>query len=283
MVEYNDLERTIMVNTVYPDSPAEKAGIKVGDYFYSVDGKTVEELGYTNAVNYVRGEIGTEVTLVMLLGEEYITVKAIRAEVEELNVVYDIDEENNIGYVQIVSFKDNTFAQFKKAIDSLEEAGVNGIIFDLRNNPGGYVDSVVSVISYLIPDGNPVMSYQYKGWAKTVLNTKDEGEDHVVDLPFVVICNQYTASAGEIFTAAIRDYRDKEMLTAKIVGVNTYGKGIMQRPYELGDGSTITMTIAYYNPPSGVNYNGVGITPDVIAESDSQLDTAYAEINKLVK
>ncbi len=276
MVEYNDLDKTIMVNTVYPDSPAEKAGIKVGDYFHSVDGKTVEELGYTNAVNYVRGEIGTEVTLVMLRGEEYITVKAIRAEVEELNVVYEIDAEKNIGYVQIVSFKDNTFPQFKEAIDSLEEAGVKGIIFDLRNNPGGYVDSVVSVISYLIPDGNSVMSYQYKGRNKIELKSKDSGDDHVVDLPFVVICNQYTASAGEIFTAAIRDYRDNEMLNACIVGVNTYGKGIMQSSYYYPlDKSTVTFTVAYYNPPYGGNYHGEGVKPDVKVEIENNTDTQY--------
>ena len=287
MVEYNDLDKTIMVNTVYPDSPAEKAGIKVGDYFYSIDGKTVEELGYTNAVNYVRGEIGTSVTLVMLRGDELVTVTAIRDEVEEINVAYEIDEEKNIAYVQIVSFKDNTFAQFKKAIDSIEAAGVKGIIFDLRNNPGGYVDSVVSVISYLIPDGERVISYQYKGREDIVLTAKDDGEDHVVDLPFVVICNQYTASAGEIFTAAIRDYREDKILNATIVGVTTYGKGIMQSSYYYPiDKSTVTFTVAYYNPPCNVNYHGIGVIPDVVVEIENNVDTQYEaaveELQKLI-
>ena len=153
MVEYNDQDESIMINTVYPDSPAEKAGIQVGDYIHAVDGKTVEELGYTNAVNYVRGEIGTDVELTMRRGDEYITVVATRAEVEELNVVYEISEDKTVGYIQIVAFKGNTFDQFKEAVDSLEAEGVQGIIFDLRGNPGGYVDSVVAVISYLIPDG----------------------------------------------------------------------------------------------------------------------------------
>lgn len=285
MVEYNDQDETIMVNTVYPGSPAEKAGIKVGDYFYSVDGKTVEELGYTNAVNYVRGEIGTSVTLVMLRDGEKITVTAIRDEVEEINVAYEIDTEKNIGYVQIVAFKDNTFPQFKEAIDSLEAAGVKGIVFDLRNNPGGYVDSVVSVISYLIPDGKPVMSYQYNGYPEKVHYSKDEGEDHKINVPCVVICNQYTASAGEIFTAAIRDYRDKDGLVATIVGVNTYGKGIMQSSYYYPlDKSTVTFTVAYYNPPYGGNYHGTGVAPDVVVEIENNLDTQYeAAVNELQK
>ena len=288
MVEYNDQDETIMVSTVYPGSPAEKAGIKVGDYFYSVDGKTVEELGYTNAVNHVRGEIGTSVTLVMLRGNEYVTVTAIRDEVEEINVAYDIDTEKNIGYVQIVAFKENTFPQFKEAIDALEAAGVKGIIFDLRNNPGGYVDSVVSVISYLIPDGKPVMSYQYKGYAEKVLYSEDEGEDHEINVPCVVICNQYTASAGEIFTAAMRDYRNAGEMSATIVGVNTYGKGIMQSSYYYPlDKSTVTFTVAYYNPPYGGNYHGVGVIPDVVVEiennMDTQIEAAINELQKLIK
>ena len=288
MVEYNDQDETIMVSTVYPGSPAEKAGIKVGDYFYSVDGKTVEELGYTNAVNHVRGEIGTSVTLVMLRSNEYVTVTAIRDEVEEINVAYDIDTEKNIGYVQIVAFKENTFPQFKEAIDALEAAGVKGIIFDLRNNPGGYVDSVVSVISYLVPDGKPVMSYQYKGYAEKVLYSKDEGEDHEINVPCVVICNQYTASAGEIFTAAMRDYRNAGEMSATIVGVNTYGKGIMQSSYYYPlDKSTVTFTVAYYNPPYGGNYHGVGVVPDVVVEiennMDTQIEAAINELQKLIK
>ena len=285
MVEYNDQDETIMVNTVYPGSPAEKAGIKVGDYFYSVDGKTVEELGYTNAVNYIRGEIGTTVTLVILRDGEKITVTAIRDEVEEINVAYEIDTEKNIGYVQIVAFKENTFPQFKEAIDSLEAAGVKGIVFDLRNNPGGYVDSVVSVISYLIPNGKRVMSYQYQGYGEKVRNSKDEGEDHKINVPCVVICNQYTASAGEIFTSAIRDYRNEGEMVATIVGVNTYGKGIMQSSYYYPlDKSTVTFTVAYYKPPYGDNYHGVGVLPDVVVEIENNVDTQYeAAVNELQK
>ena len=288
MVEYNDQDKSIMVNTVYPGSPAEKAGIEFGDIIYAVDGKTVTELGYTNAVYYVRGKIGTDVELTLIRDGEKITVTATRAEVEEINVVHDIDEELNIGYVQIVAFKGNTFEQFKEAIDELTSAGVEGIIFDMRNNPGGYLDSVVSVISYLIPDGNTVISYQYKNQPMITLYSRDEGSDHVVELPFVVLCNQNTASAGEIFTAALRDYDDAQMLEATIVGVTTYKKGIMQNTYYYPfDQSTVTLTVAYYNPPCGVNYHGIGVIPDITIEieddKDTQYEAAVEEMKNLLK
>ncbi len=288
MVEYNDTDESIMVNTVYPDSPAEKAGVKVGDFIIAVDGKTVDEVGYLNAVNYVRGEIGTKVELTLLRGDQTVTVVATRAEVEEINAAYEIDTENNIGYVQIVAFKKNTADQFKAAIDALEAAGVDGIVFDLRNNPGGYVDSVVSVISYLVPNGTLVMSYQYKGRDRTVRLTRDDGEDHVVDLPFVVLCNEYTASAGEIFTAALRDYRNSKMLDATIVGTTTYKKGVMQDTYYYPlDESTVTLTVAYYDPPCGINYDGIGVTPDRVVEydggeTDNQLEAGIEELKKLI-
>ena len=300
MIEYDHVEETLMVNLVYPGSPAEQVGVEVGDYIVGVDGKRVSEIGYLNAVNYVRGEIGTTVNLTLLRGDIEIVVSPVRAEVEEINVDYDIDEENNIGYVKIVSFKGNTFEQFKEAIDALETASVSGIVFDLRDNPGGYLDSVVDVISYLIPSGNTIVSYQYKGSPITTRKSTDDGDtDHTVNIPMVVIANEYTASAGEIFTAAIRDYRNEGMLNATIVGTTTFKKGIMQSSIEYKpDRSTITMTIAYYNPPCGTNYHGVGVSPDVHVElpepvldtetgkylpvEDTQLNTAISELQTLI-
>ena len=310
VIEYDDKNETIQVTTVYLDSPAAKAGIMVGDYIYAIDGVTVEEIGYRNAVYHIRGEIGTSVEITLLRGEDFVTVNAVRAEVEEINVDYSYDEENGIGYVQLVSFKDNTFAQFKKSVDALEELGAKGIIFDVRGNPGGYVYSVCDVISYLIPTGHTIVSYQYKGSMMTELISEADGKkpaengdgqtdvDHTVNVPIVVICDEYTASAGEIFTSAIRDYRNDGMLDATIVGTNTYKKGIMQNTYSYSDGSSATFTVAYYNPPCGVNYHGVGVAPDVTVElptperdpetgeylpiEDTQLKSAIEELQKLI-
>ena len=289
LVEYNHDDESIMVDTVYIGSPADKAGVKAGDYIYAIDGKTVEELGYLKAINYVRGKIGTTVELTFIRGGEFITLSMTREEVEEINVSYELDRQTKIGYVRISQFKDNTFSQFKSAIDYLEENGAVGIVFDLRGNPGGYLHSVTDVISYLIPNGHTVVSYQYKGKSTTVYTTKNDSfnHDHVVNLPFVVICNERTASAGEIFTAALRDYNAQRLLRATIVGTTTYKKGIMQSTYYYADKSSITMTVAYYNPPSGINYHGIGVTPDVVVENadsqtDLQLEAAYSEMHKLL-
>ena len=287
----------------------EAAGLKVGDFIYAVEGVTIEEIGYRNAVYHIRGEIGTSVEITLLRGDDYVTVEAVRDTVEERNVDYTFDEETEIGYVQIVSFKDNTFDQFKKSVDALEELGAKGIIFDLRGNPGGYVYSVCDVISYLIPTGQTIVSYQYKGLTLTELKSEADGKvdvegvtvdyDHEIKVPIVVICDEYTASAGEIFTAAVRDYRNEGMLNATIVGVTTYKKGIMQNSYTYSaDGSSVTFTVAYYNPPCGINYHGIGVSPDVTVElpeperdpetgdflpvEDTQLDAAFTELEKLI-
>ena len=292
MVEYNYDAGTIMVNTVYIDSPAQRAGIQVGDYLHAVDGMTIEELGIDKAVNHIRGEIGSYVNLTLIRGESFVNVTVQRAEVQEINVAYQLDQQTKIGYVQIVAFKGNTFEQFAAAIDALEADGALGIVFDLRGNPGGYLQSVCDVISYLIPNDKTIVTYQYKGSGVIELVSENDetstGQtlDHVVNLPMAVICNEYTASAGEIFTSAIRDYRNEGLIDATIVGTTTYGKGIMQNTYSYADGSSITMTVAYYNPPCGVNYHGTGVTPDINVEltetGDAQLDRAFEAVKNLI-
>ncbi len=305
VVEYNHTDETLLVTNVYIDSPAETAGIKVGDYLIAVDGKSKEEVGYMNLANLVRGEIGSTVTLTLLRGEETIIAKATRAEIEEKTVAYEITE-SNYGYIQITGFKGNTYEQFVEAVDAVEKAGVVGVIFDLRGNLGGYVDAVCNMISYIIPTGHTMVSYQYKGTPLSEIKSTDDihptktnpqntkeplVEDHVLNLPMVVLCNEYTASAGELFTAAIRDYTDMGITNGKIVGTKTFGKGIMQSSWTYpSDGASITMTVAYYNPPCGENYHGDGITPDRVVENeivenatvDKQLSAAYEELTKLL-
>lgn len=290
MIEYNHDDESLMISSVLAGSPAERAGVQKGDYIYAIDGTTVEEIGYLYAVDLIKGEIGSTVELTLLRGEELITIPIVRDVVEETSVIYSIDEEENIGYVAVTIFKSNTAEQFRKAIDDLTKAGVKGIIFDLRDNPGGYVSAACDMISYLIPSGHTIVSYEYKNdplLSPTVIKSLNDGlSDHTVDLPMVVITDQNTASAAEIFTAAIRDYRDKGLLDATIVGTTTYKKGVVQRSFDYTDGSSITITIAYYNPPSGVNFHGVGIEPDVYVEylptEDTQLSAAVIELKKLI-
>lgn len=268
-------EDRILIAGVAELGPAEEVGIEIGDYLVAVDGVPVSELGYEEAIAKVRGEAGTTVVLTVLRGDELLSFTLVRRKLTDHTVRYSIDE-NGIGYVRITNFKVNTGTQFREAIDALEAAGVRGIVFDLRSNLGGALSAVVDMISYLVPEGTPVASFdQYSG----PIESKDS---HVLRVPCVGLCNQYTASASELFIAALRDYSSEEfgLLDATIIGTGTYKKGVMQSTFELYDGSSITLTVAHYNPPSGINYDGVGIVPDIFLENlsedeDTQLLRAY--------
>lgn len=271
----------MLVEEVYRDSGADRAGILAGDVIVAVGGESVAELGYEAAVEKVKGEADTEVEITLLREESLITLSVLRGPFEIKSVTYSLDE-NKIGYVKISSFKDNTYDQFKEAISCFEENGAVGIIYDLRGNLGGYLSSVVKILSHIAPSGTEIVSF-----SNNYANPKKDNDSHSMTLPSVVLCDERTASAAELFTAAIRDFCDFGYFEALTVGERTFGKGIMQSTFKMSDGSTITLTVAYYNSPSGENYHGVGILPDIVVgdeegDVDVQLARAYTEINNLV-
>lgn len=277
-IEFNYIEGTMLITSVMKDSPAEAAGFLPGDYIIGVDGKSIDELGYDGTANAIKGEEGTDVSVTVLRGESEITLTATRAKITEHTVYYEILEDN-IGYIQITAFKENTAEQFGEAMDFIRNEGASGVIFDLRSNGGGYLFSVLDVLEYLVPEDVTMTSYTYLG-STTVLKTEKPDK---LEIPCVVLCNGYTASAAELFTSAVRDYGEMGLLDECVVGTVTYGKGIMQQTFPLGGGASITMTIAYYYTPLGENYHGVGITPDTEIEigsnGDAQLDAALSAIS----
>ena len=293
VVETNYNDGTMLVTSVYIDSPADKAGFKVGDYIAKVNGTPISEIGITNVIYEIRGKIGTTVTITVERDGALLDLVATREQITEKTVSYEITEEG-YGYIAVTDFKGNTDEQFIEAVDALEAAGVKGIIFDMRNNLGGYLDTVCNMLSYIVPTNTRILSYRYKNSNEKVITAKDDttskGEvcDHVITVPMVVLCNEFTASAAEIFTSAIRDYRDDGILKAKTIGMVTYKKGIMQSTYNYAiDGSSVTLTVAYYNPPCGVNYHGIGVAPDIAVElddsgTDNQFATAKNELKALI-
>ena len=291
VVEYNDVDCTVMISEVAIGSPAERAGIKVGDLVYSVDGLLISEIGHRNAVYYVRGEIGTDVTLVMLRGDQLLTFVATRQLIEDRTVGYGITDDN-LGYIQVTSFKGNTDEQFIAAVDHLIELGAKGFVIDLRNNLGGYVQTAVNMLSYILPSDLPLITYDYKTSPDRVLITSTDTNssgvelDSVIDMPIVILCNQYSASASEIFISVLNDYDELGMVNITTVGTTTYKKGVIQSTFSYIDGATITLTTAYYYLPSGALIHGVGVTPDVVIENseteDLQFDRAFEELATLV-
>ena len=281
-IEYNYIEKTMRVVEVYSSSGAEEAGILAGDYLYKVGDQLISQMEYSDIINSIRGEGGSSVNITVKRGETEITMDVVRRKVVEESVKYTFDSNTRIGYIKISSFKENTAKQFREAIDYMEDNGATGIIYDLRSNPGGYLDTVVSMLSYIAPKGTQIVSF-----SNNYASPMKADDPHTLSLPSVIICNGNTASAGELFVCAMRDFSRAGLFSAKIVGTTTFGKGIMQRTIPFTDGSALTLTVAYYNPPSGKNYHGVGIVPDIEVSNtqgeDLQLKTAQEEILKLIK
>ncbi|MBP3378017.1 MAG: S41 family peptidase, partial [Clostridia bacterium] len=179
--------------------------------------------------------------------------------------VYEPD--NSIGVIQISGFERNTPEQFVKAVDSLKADGVKKLIFDVRYNPGGDKDAVCDILDYLLPEGDLLRTVDAEGKYTTV----ETSDKKFLDMPMAVVMNSGTASAGELFAAAIKDYG-----AGKLVGEQTYGKGSMQSIMPVfDDGSLLKLTVALYCPPTSENYDGVGIAPDVA----EPLDESLTEIN----
>ena len=178
-----------------------------------------------------------------------------------------------IGVITITEFDQTTAPQFKAALSALLDEGVDGLIFDLRNNPGGLLSSILAVLDYMVPDGTPLAGYEYydgsvEGDVANSRRYDGTTTDHVLpaDLPVAVLCNRHTASAGELFTCAMQDYGKEGLLDVTIVGTVTYGKGTMQTMVNLGSGCATTISFAMYNPPYSGNYEGIGVTPDLPVE-----------------
>ncbi len=253
---------------VFPSSPAEEAGLLPGDILVEVDGRDFALVGYQNAIDAIRGEAGTAVSLTVLRDGVRLTYTMARASVTEVTVESRM-LEGNIGYIRIVSFNQQTYAQFVAAHRALAETGAESYIFDVRYNPGGTLDSVVAILEYILPDG-PIVHLNYKideldatissvnQLDSSYLVGKPSNKNHKIDEPIVVLANGGTASAGELFTSSLQDYG-----VATVLGERTYGKGVGQVSLTLAsDGSGLVLTVFYYDPPTSPNYNGVGIAPD---------------------
>ena len=273
---------TLEISMVYKESGAEAAGIKPKDILWSVDGNTADSYTTDELLEMIRGEIGTTVKIGVKRGDSLLEFDVERKIVSERTVYYEITDEN-FGYIIITHFYGNTFEQFKEAVDKLTEEGVDALIIDVRYNPGGLLYQAAYIVDYLTPDaeGRILGSYQEKG-EKTIFRTED---GHGVDLPIAVLCNENSASSAEMFTGAMRDLGDAGILDVVIIGSTTYGKGLVQQTYLMGDGTAITFTIGYFNPPSDVNFNGTGVKPHIevpeVADVDAPLERAKEEVLKI--
>ncbi len=278
----------IYVKYAYPGAPAEKAGILSGDVIVSVDGVSVTHENYEKSVDAVAGEEGTTVKLSVKRGEETKEFSVVRGSFNASPIEYRLlNCEGDIAYLRIDGVSSNSSAEFKAALEALKALGAKAYVFDVRDDGGGYLDEVTSMLDLLLPEG-PIVHYTHKGEEDERVVMSDA--DVLIDAPMAVLINKNTASAAELFAAALRDYK-----LAVLVGKTTYGKGVIQTLYELKNGDVLKITTGRYDPPYGENYQGVGVNPDVevslpsgesfylLKESeDTQLQAAISELqNKL--
>lgn len=270
-----DLESgVITLVQIYEDSPAAKAGLKDNDILTKVGDIEVTGMDLSEVVTYIKGEKGTDVDLTVLRGEdaEEITVTATRDAVEAQTVKYEM-LEGQTGYLSVSEFDSVTYAQYEEALNELTDQGMTGLIVDLRNNPGGNLNTVCEMLDLVLPKGTIVYTEDKDGKRETA--TSDD--EHQINVPMVVLVNGNSASASEIYAGAIQDYG-----IGKIVGTQTYGKGVVQQIFDLGDGTSVKLTIAEYFTPNGRNIDGEGITPDVEVEYEADENNPEAD-NQLEK
>lgn len=273
----------ITILRVFPGSPAEEAGLKKGDILYKVGALDVYDQELDTLVSqYIRGEEGTFVDLTVLRDGEEISATVERRMVESVTVEAQLLPDKT-GYVMVTQFDLVTADQFISAVDSLEKQGMERLVIDLRDNPGGVVDACVKMAAYLLPED------QYEG---TILSTADKNgkgdryycqggkllfegsgsnpeypmdDGHELDMPIAVLINGMSASASEVFAGALRDYG-----MATLVGTTSFGKGIVQVLLPLDDGSAVKVTVAHYYTPAGHDIHKKGLEPDV--EIELELD-----------
>ena len=277
VVSQNPNTKIITIVKIFDNSPANDAGLQVGDIIYKIDGEEVAGTDMDILVKTkIRGEEGTSFKMTVLRGDE-------RKEVEldltrrsiEVETVAGKMLDNNIGYIAVSQFDAVTSEQFKSNIESLQSQGMTKLIVDLRGNPGGLLDQVVDMLDYILPDG--LVLYTEDKYGKREEYYSDGS--HELKIPMVVLVNENSASASEVFTATFRDFE-----WGTVVGKTTFGKGIVQNVLPLGDGTAVKITTQHYYPPSGYDLHKVGIKPDlevdlnegakIGTDSDNQLSAA---------
>lgn len=236
---------------------AEEAGVQPGDVIVAIEGESAADMDADQAKNLVRGKENTVVNITFRRGEETFDLPIVRKTVE-VAVAVGTMLEGNVGLITITNFDMRCASETIAAIEALTEQGAKALIFDVRNNPGGYARELVKVLDHLLPEGELFRTVDYQGNVSV-----DKSDAAWLDIPMAVLVNGESYSAAEFFAAALKDYD-----AAIVVGEKTCGKGYYQVNYPLNDGSAVSISIGEYFTPKGENLANVGVTPDIIVEVD---------------
>lgn len=258
-IQQTEEEDGFLVKKVDAGGPADQAGMKSGDVIIAVDGKSTQGMTPNEGRDLVRGEEGTQVTLTIRRGTEEFDLTITRRHVE-VQVASGVMLPDKVGLVTIVNFDSRCASETIAAVEALLEQGARALIFDVRNNPGGYASQLVDVLDYLLPEGVLFQTVDYAG-----NESVDTSDARYLDIPMAVLVNSESYSAAEFFAAAMLDYD-----AAVVVGEKTVGKGYFQLNYRLNDGSAVNLSVGEYFTPKGKNLAGVGVTPQIEVAVDEE-------------
>ncbi len=279
-------DRAVIIAPI-DNSPAQKAGLKPQDIILKIDDLDTKGIDINTAVTKIRGEVGTNVKLVVQRGDKTLDFTITRAQIDIKSVTWEV-KDNNIGYIEISRFDSKTPELIKEAATDLANKNVKAIILDLRNNPGGYLDAAVDVSSQFVKDGVVVTEKRTVGDEKKK-EYKASGNGVLTDtnIPMVVLVNEGSASASEIVAGALQDHK-----RAILIGEKTFGKGSVQAVESLGQGSTLHVTVAHWYTPNGKNIGKEGLVPDTTVKltdedftngKDPQLQSAIDYLKAKIK
>ena len=280
IVDYS--EGTIEVVSVMENSPALEVGMQAGDMITKVNGEEVTPDTVGELSNEIKGEEETTVNLEIKRGEETLELEVERRRIEVSHIESEM-LDNNIGYIQVLDFDGGTAEEFKENYESLKEQGATSLIIDIRGNGGGVVDEAIDMLEMICDKDSTLLIETDKNGNEEIIKAE---ENPIIDVPIVVLVNETSASASEIFAGALKDHNK-----ATIIGTKTYGKGVIQTLIRLADGSGIKITTEEYCTPNRNKINKVGIEPDITVElpedieevtkeNDTQLQRAIEELSK---
>ena len=265
MVADEEADRVLVYYPI-PGSPAEKAGIKSGDLIISVDGTEYKAKDLDRISSFIKGEVGTKVNLVIQRDGEKMSFDLIREKITTNPITTKI-LDNNIGYLKLPSFDDDTANGFKEKVEELQKQGAQKLIIDLRNNGGGIVDEAVDIADMFLDKGKTIFTSVNNKDKKTETLSK---HDPIFTMPVIVLVNDNSASASEILASGLQDNE-----RAKLVGTKTFGKGIIQTLLSLKDGSGLKITTEQYFTPKGTTIHKAGIKPDEEVKLPDTVKSVY--------
>ena len=253
-------------------SAARDAGIQIDDIITAVDGNDVVQTGYNETIDIIRqGDSGSSVVLTVKRNGMTFDIPVKRVEMDIITADGQMIENTNIGYIHIRSFNSTTAEQMNDTLERLLDSGAKSIIFDVRENPGGMVSSVEQCIDPFLPEGDIAIATYHNGETEVICHS-DENE---LDIPIMILINEHSASGAELFSASIRDFGK-----AELVGINSFGKGIMQTTHTLSNGGAVTFTVATYQTVKSECYHGIGLAPDYEVHSDENDDITAVDPSK---